>query len=283
MEKIENIKEGARTLRKDILLMNHAAGSGHPGGALSSADIVAALFFDEMRLDPENPGWEDRDRFVLSKGHSCPVLYAALAEKGFFSKEEFKRLRHTGAMLQGHPDRLKTPGVEFNSGSLGQGFSAAVGMALGAKHTGRDFRVYTVLGDGELNEGQCWEALMFAAHHGLDNLCAVIDYNKLQSDDYNRNIMNIEPLAAKLRAFGWQTSEIDGHDVESILDAFSIARKTKGAPSAIVAHTIKGKGVSFMENHPKWHGSLAPTAEELEIAIKELDGECHVERERNIA
>lgn len=268
----EAIRDKARELRKDILEMNHAAGSGHPGGSLSAADIVACLFFGVMRLDPENPDWEDRDRFVLSKGHACPVLYAALAEKGFFSKEEYKTLRCAGGMLQGHPDRLKTPGVEFNSGSLGQGFSAAIGMALGARHTGKNFRVYALLGDGELNEGQVWEGFMFAAHHGLDNLTAIIDYNKLQSDDHNSNIMGLEPLADKLRAFNWEVLEVDGHDTGEILGALDTARSTRERPTMIIAHTVKGKGVSFMEGNPKWHGSLAPTDSELETALREIQG-----------
>ncbi len=270
-KRIRELRERALEIRRDILLMNHAAGSGHPGGALSAADIVACLFFDEMHHDPKRPMLDDRDRFVLSKGHSCPVLYGALAASGYFSKDEYKGLRHIDSVLQGHPDRLKTPGVEFNSGSLAQGFSAALGMALGARYQGKEFRVYTVLGDGELDEGQCWEAFMFGAHYKLDNVLAIIDYNKLQSDDYNSNIMNLEPLAAKLEAFGWNVMEISGHNIGAILDAFKKARHTKGAPSVIVAHTVKGKGVSFMEDHPKWHGSLAPNAEELKIALDELD------------
>jgi len=268
----EQLMEKAAGLRRDILLMNHAAGSGHPGGSLSAADVVACLFFSEMKLDAENPDWEERDRFVLSKGHACPVLYAALAEKGYFSRDEYQKLRKTGGMLQGHPDRLKTPGVEFNSGSLGQGFSAAIGMALGGKRSGRSYRVYALLGDGELDEGQVWEGFMFAAHHNLDNLCAFIDYNKLQSDDYNENIMNLEPLADKLRAFNWHVIEIDGHNTEEILSALAEARSVGGRPTVVIAHTVKGRGVSFMENHPRWHGSLAPSPEELEIALDELKG-----------
>ncbi len=271
MSTVQTLGAIANQLRKDVLLMNYAAGSGHPGGALSAADIVACLFFREMRVDPVNPDWEDRDRFVLSKGHACTVLYAALAEKGFFPKEEFERLRHINGILQGHPDRMKTPGVEFNSGSLAQGFSAAIGMALGAKYLKKDFRVYALLGDGELDEGQVWEGFMFGAHKKLDNLLAIIDYNKLQSDDYNSNVMNLEPLVDKLTAFGWHVTEIDGHDIDQIINAFDTTREIRGIPSVIVAHTIKGKGVSFMENHPKWHGSLAPNKEELSIALKELE------------
>ena len=268
---LKRLEDTARTLRRDILVMNHAAGSGHPGGALSAADIMACLFFHEMRLDPSRPDWPERDRFVLSKGHACPALYAALARKGFFPTGEYGRLRQVDAMLQGHPDRLRTPGVEFNSGSLGQGFSAAIGMALGARYVKKDFRVYALLGDGELDEGQVWEGFMFAAHYGLDNLLAIIDYNKLQSDDFNRNVMNLEPLAAKLEAFNWKVFEIDGHDVNEIVTAFEAARRTEGRPAVVIAHTIKGKGVSFMENHPRWHGSLAPNAEELRIALRELE------------
>ena len=275
--RINELTNKALEIRRDILLMNYAAGSGHPGGALSSADIVACLFFDEMRHDPKRPMLEDRDRFVLSKGHSCPVLYAALGASGYFSKDEYKGLRQIDSMLQGHPDRLKTPGVEFNSGSLAQGFSASLGMALGARYQGKDTRVYTVLGDGELNEGQCWEAFLFGAHYKLDNILAIIDYNKLQSDDYNANVMGLEPLVDKLKAFRWNVIEIDGHDIDAILGAFKKARHVKGLPSVIVAHTVKGKGVSFMENHPKWHGSLAPNAEELKLALGELGAPVDVE------
>jgi transketolase len=270
-DKIRFLKEVALNLRRSILLMNHAAGSGHPGGSLSAADIMACLFFHEMTLEPDKPDAKERDRFVLSKGHACLVLYAALAEKGFFSKDEFGKLRHINGMLQGHPDRIKTPGVEFNSGSLGQGFSFALGTALGAKYLNKIFRTYVVLGDGELDEGQVWEGLMFGAHYKLDNLLAIIDYNKLQSDDYNSRIMNLEPLVDKLKAFGWHVMEIDGHDIDQILDAFDAAKRIKGRPSVIVAHTIKGKGVSFMENHPKWHGSLAPDKEELSMALKDME------------
>lgn len=266
---LEELSAKAHTLRKHIITMNCYAGSGHPGGALSAVEIVAYLFARELRFGNANQYDPGRDRFVLSKGHACMVLYAALAEAGFFSAEEFKRLRHVGGMLQGHPDRLSTPGVEFNSGSLGQGFSFALGCALGGKRSGRDFRVYVLLGDGELNEGQVWEGMMFGAHHGLDNLAAVIDYNKFQSDDLCAHVTALEPLADKCRAFGWHTTEIDGHDFGEIEAAFERARGTRGKPSVIIAHTIKGKGISFMENNPKWHGSLAPCGEERACALRE--------------
>ncbi len=270
-EEEKRLAKLAAVLRRDILSMNCYAGSGHPGGSLSAADILACLYFSELKIDPEKPLWEERDRFVLSKGHACPVLYAALAERGYFSKEEFKKLRHINGMLQGHPDRLKTPGIEFNSGSLGQGFSFALGAALAGRYRQKNYRVYVLLGDGELDEGQVWEGLMFGAHYKLDNLLAIIDYNKLQSDDFNSNIMNLEPIVDKLKAFNWFVIEIDGHDINQILHSFEKAKRMKGKPAVIVAHTIKGKGVSFMENHPKWHGSLAPNEEELSIALKELE------------
>jgi transketolase len=255
--------------RQKIISMNCFAGSGHPGGALSAVEITAYLFEKVLRNDPINPDNPDRDRFVLSKGHACLVLYAALCGKGFFGSEELKKLRHVGGMLQGHPDRLKTPGVEFNSGSLGQGFSFALGCALGGKLTKRNFNVYVLLGDGEMNEGQVWEGLMFGAFHKLDNLVAVVDYNKLQSDDYSSNVTALEPLYDKLVAFGWHVQEIDGHDFREIGNAFDRAHKMKKRPSIILAHTIKGKGISFMENVPKWHGSLCPMGAEQDQAFKE--------------
>jgi len=268
-EQKKRLIEVSEELRKHIITMNCYAGSGHPGGSLSSVEIVAYLFSREINFTTENSNDLNRDRFVLSKGHSCLVLYAALAQKGFFSVEEFKNLRHVGGMLQGHPDRLKTPGVEFNSGSLGQGFSFALGCTLGAKRKNLDFRTYVLLGDGELNEGQVWEGMMFGAHHKLDNLVAIVDYNKYQSDDLNTNITALEPLMDKFKAFGWYVMEIDGHDFREIGNALDRARKIKGKPSIILAHTIKGKGISFMENNPEWHGSLAPQGEERVIALKE--------------
>jgi len=262
-------REIARELRKNIIIMNCYAGSGHPGGSLSSVEIVVYLFENEINFSPENSNDLNRDRFVLSKGHSCLVLYAVLAKRGFFGVQEFKKLRHVGGMLQGHPDRLKTPGVEFNSGSLGQGFSFALGCALGAKRKNLTFRTYVLLGDGELNEGQIWEGMMFGANHRLDNLVAIVDYNKYQSDDLNTNVTALEPIMDKFKAFGWYAMEIDGHDFREIGNALDRARKIKGKPSIILAHTIKGKGISFMENVPKWHGSLAPQGEERECALKE--------------
>ncbi|TIH17298.1 transketolase [Marinifilum sp. JC120] len=265
----KDLENFAAELRKSIITMNCYAGSGHPGGSLSCVEIVSWLFAKEMNFSPENMADPCRDRFILSKGHSCLTLYAALAEKGFFSKDEFKKLRHADGILQGHPDRIKTPGVEFNSGSLGQGFSFALGCALGAKRAKRDSRTYALLGDGELNEGQIWEGCMFGAHHKLDNIVAVVDYNKFQSDDLNENITALEPLNDKFKAFGWQVIEIDGHDFREIENAFYRARTTAGRPTMIIAHTVKGKGISYMENVPKWHGSLCPTGEERECALRE--------------
>jgi transketolase len=250
----QKLEEKVAELRKYIIIMNCYAGSGHPGGSLSIAEIITYLFNCELNFSINNYLDQNRDRFILSKGHSCLALYAALAQKGFFNKKEFKKLRHVNGMLQGHPDRLKTPGVEFNSGSLGQGFSFALGCALGGKLNNRDFRVYVLLGDGELNEGQVWEGFMFGAFHKLDNIVAIIDNNRLQSDDLNTNITALEPITEKLQAFGWQVIEINGHNV-------------------ILAHTIKGKGISFMENDPKWHGSLSPQGEERKIALKECEME----------
>ena len=272
---ITELKKNSRIMRQHIIEMNCCAGSGHPGGSLSCVEIVTYLFSKELNFSPANSNDYNRDRFILSKGHACLVLYAALAQKGFFSTEEFKKLRHVGGMLQGHPDRLKTPGVEFNSGSLGQGFSFALGCAMGAKLKGLSFRTYVLLGDGELNEGQVWEGMMFASHHRLDNIVAIVDYNKLQSDNYCDNVTSLEPLVDKFKAFGWYAREIDGHDFRGIANAFDRVKKIKGRPSIILAHTIKGKGISFMENNPKWHGSLAPTAQEREQALRECMVEEH--------
>lgn len=265
----QNLKEKAVELRKYIILMNCYAGSGHPGGSLSVVEIITYLFHREINFTVNNYQDQNRDRFILSKGHSCLALYAALAQKKFFDKKEFKKLRQANGMLQGHPDRLKTPGVEFNSGSLGQGFSFALGCALGGKLNNKDFRVYALLGDGELNEGQVWEGFMFGAFHKLDNIVAIIDNNRFQSDDLNTNITALESITEKLQAFGWQVIEINGHNFEEIANALEQAKKVKGKPTVILAHTIKGKGISFMENNPKWHGSLAPQGEERVIAFKE--------------
>jgi transketolase len=247
----KTLEHFANEIRKDIVRQVHLAGSGHPGGSLSAADILSVLYFDEMDVDPEDPGRAGRDRFVLSKGHAAPVLYAALAERGFFPKEELLKLRKLGALLQGHPN-IKTPGVEMSTGSLGQGFSAAVGMALASRMDGGG-RVYALLGDGELEEGLVWEAAMSAAHYKLDNLCAVIDWNGLQIDGENDEVMTVRPVDEKFRAFGFHALVIDGQSIPEIKEAFAKARACKGKPTAIVAKTVKGKGVSFMENSGDWH------------------------------
>ncbi len=270
MSNIQLLKEKANEIRKDIVQMVCAAKSGHPGGSLSSADIVATLYFHEMNIDPKNPKMEERDRFVLSKGHVAPLLYAALAERGYFDKSELWNLRKFGAMLQGHPDMKKVPGVEISSGSLGQGLSVTNGMALSAKIYGKNYRNYVLMGDGELQEGQVWEAAMTAAHYKLDNVVAFVDSNNLQIDGNVEDIMGVEPLDKKWESFGWNVIKIDGHDFEQIIAALDAARETKGKPTLILAKTTKGKGVSFMENVCEFHG-VAPTEEEAKIAIKELE------------
>lgn len=271
MEEIVGALEAkARVIRRHIIRMLGEAGSGHPGGSLSATEIVTSLYFHVMRLDPARPDWPDRDRFVLSKGHACPVLYAALAERGFFPVEELLTLRKLGSRLQGHPDMRKLPGVEMSTGSLGQGLSAASGMALAARLDGRDYRVYVLLGDGEIQEGQVWEAAMAAAHYRLDNLTAFIDYNGLQIDGRCCEVMTVEPVADKWRAFGWHVVEIDGHDFRQILGAVEEARETRGRPTMVVARTVKGKGVSFMENQVDWHGT-APKGAQVEQALRELE------------
>ena len=266
------LEKMANEIRKDIVTAVHSAKSGHPGGSLSSADIFTYLYFEEMNVDPANPKWEDRDRFVLSKGHVAPGLYSTLAEKGYFPKEDLKTLRHTGSYLQGHPDMKHIPGIDMSSGSLGQGVSVAVGMAAAGKYDKKDYRVYTLTGDGEIQEGQIWEAFMSAAHYKLDNLCVIIDNNGLQIDGRVEDVMSPYPIPEKLRAFGFQVYEIDGHDFEQMETAFNQARETKGVPSAIVMKTVKGKGVSFMENQAGWHGK-APNDEEFEIAMNELSAQ----------
>ena len=250
----------------------HAAKAGHPGGSLSAADLFTYLYFKEMNIDPANPKWEDRDRFVLSKGHTAPGLYAALALRGFFPVEDMDTLRQIGSHLQGHPNMNETPGVDMSTGSLGQGISAAAGMALGAKYQKKDCRVYTLLGDGEIQEGQVWEAFMFAAHYKLDNLCVIIDNNGLQIDGKVADVMSPYPLGEKLSAFGFEVAEIDGHDFQQMEAAFGRARETKGKPFAIVMKTVKGKGVSFMENQAGWHGK-APNDEEYAQAMTELQAQ----------
>lgn len=271
MSNLKDLEITANTMRKDIVSMLNKSQSGHPGGSLSACEIVATLFFEEMNIDPKNPGWEARDRFVLSKGHAAPVLYAALAEKGYFPKSELDNLRKIGQMLQGHPDMKGTPGVDMTTGSLGQGISAACGMAKSAKMFKEDYRVFALLGDGEVQEGIVWEAAMFAAHNKLDNLVAFLDHNGLQIDGKNEDVMSIDPIDEKFKAFGWNVIVIDGHNLEEIAKALDMARERNGKPTMIVANTVKGKGVSFMENQVGWHGK-APSDEELEKALTELGG-----------
>ena len=266
---IEGLKEKARSVRTEILKMLAEAGSGHTGGSLSAADIVAVLYFYKMRHNAGNPQWTERDRFILSKGHAAPVLYAALALSGYFDKEILKTLRKIGSPLQGHPCSCKVPGVEISTGSLGQGLSIANGMAMGIKIDGLPSRVYCLLGDGEIQEGQIWEAAMTAAHYRLDNLCAIIDNNGLQIDGPCCDVMHIEPIVYKWEAFGWHVIDIDGHDIKAIVGALNEAETLKGKPTMIVARTTKGKGVSFFECKVEYHG-IAPTHDELEMALKEL-------------
>ena len=267
---LEEMREMAKRLRRHIITMTAKAGSGHPGGSLSSVEIITALFFNYMRRDPRNPRWPHRDRFVLSKGHAAPALYAALAEAGYFPVEELLTLRELGSRMQGHTDMSTTPGVEMSSGALGQGLSFAIGTALAARLDRRDYRTYVLLGDGECDEGQVWEAAMAAAHFKLDNTVAIVDRNRLQLDGWTHDIMNSEPLAEKWCSFGWHTVEIDGHDLEQILAALEEAKTVKDKPTAIIACTTKGKGVSFMENNVDFHGK-APTPEEAERALRELE------------
>ncbi len=257
-------------IRMGVIEGTFCAKSGHPGGSLSIAEDLAYLYWKEMRVDPKNPGWEDRDRLVLSKGHCAPALYAALALKGYFPWDELKSLRHTGALLQGHPDMKHIPGVDMSTGSLGQGISAACGMALAAKIDGKDSRVYTILGDGEIEEGQVWEAAMFAAHYKLDNLCAIVDNNNLQIDGTVEEVMSPYPITDKFAAFGWNVITIDAHDFDQIEAAMNAAKAVKGKPTVLVQKSVKGKGVSFMENQVSWHGA-APNAEQYETAIAELN------------
>ncbi len=268
-EKLLELKKTAAEIRLGIVEEVFNASSGHPGGSLSIADVITYLYFAEMNVNPADPAMDSRDRFVLSKGHTCPALYAALAEKGFFPKEDLKTFRHIDSYLQGHPDKKHIPGVDMSSGSLGQGISAACGMALAAKLQNKDYRVYTVLGDGESQEGQVWEAAMFAAHYKLDNLCAVLDFNGLQIDGKVTEVMNPTPLDDKFKAFGWHVIVINGHDFEAIEAAFNEAKTVKGQPTLILAATTKGKGVSYMEDKAGWHGK-APNAEEYAQAVEEL-------------
>ncbi|MBL7084808.1 MAG: transketolase [Candidatus Omnitrophica bacterium] len=267
-EEIKKLEEQAKQIRRLIIKMLAKAGSGHPGGSLSSTDIVSCLYFSVMRHNPKNPNWPQRDRFHMSKGHCCPLWYAVLVESGYFPEEKLWTLRNLGSILQGHPD-WRTPGVNVASGSLGQGLSIAIGMSLAARLNQASYRVYCLLGDGEIQEGQIWEAAMSASHYKCENLCAILDYNGYQIDGKVKDIMNIEPLVDKWRAFGWQTISIDGHNINEILSAFEQAKSVKGKPTIIIAKTIKGKGVSFMENVVDFHGR-PPTPEEAEQALKEL-------------
>lgn len=273
LEETKNrLTETARLVRAGILRGVYHAASGHPGGSLSAADILTYLYFEEMRVRPDDPKWEDRDRFVLSKGHSAPALYAVLALRGFFPVEELDTLRQADARLQGHPDMKGTPGVDMSTGSLGLGISAACGMALSGKYRKTDYRVYAVLGDGECEEGQVWEAAMFAAHYALDNLTAVVDCNGLQIDGRVQEVMNPMPFDEKFRAFGWNVVTCDAHNFDEIAEAFAAARACKGKPTVILAKSVKGKGVSYMEDQCGWHGK-APNAEEYSTAMAELTGE----------
>jgi len=272
--KLEILEQKATILRKDIVEMLYKAGSGHPGGSLSAVEILSALYFKEMNVDEKNPTWKERDRFVLSKGHAAPVLYAALGEKGFFPKSELWKLRKIGNLLQGHPEMKNIPGVDMSTGSLGQGFSTAVGMALGLKTDKSESRVFTLLGDGELQEGIIWEAAMAAAHYNLDNLTAFVDYNGLQIDGPNEEVMGVNPITDKFKAFGWNVLTADGHNFAEILQALEKAKETKEKPTVIVAKTVKGKGVSFMEDQAGWHGK-APNKEERDQAMNELGGLDH--------
>ncbi|MGI6084475.1 MAG: transketolase [Acetivibrionales bacterium] len=270
-EKIKMLQGHAKEIRKTLLTMIYKAQSGHPGGSLSSADIMAALYFDELKVDPRNPKWEQRDRFVLSKGHVCPVLYTCLALRGFFPKEEIDNLRKFGSILQGHPDMKRTPGVDISTGSLGQGISCAVGMAIANKRDKNTGRVFCLVGDGETNEGQVWESIQVAVKYGLDNLIVFADNNGLQNDGTCEEIMPTQDLYKKFEAFGCRTYAIDGHDMAQIVDVLdTIRRGEKGKPHVVVAKTVKGKGVSFMENVVKWHG-LAPNEQEYNTALKEIE------------
>ena len=266
---VEELEKMAVIIRCDIIDMICTAAAGHPGGSLSAADVVTALYFRVMRIDPQNPDWPDRDRFILSKGHACPVWYAALAERGYFDKSHLKTLRRMGSILQGHPDMLKTPGIDMTAGSLGHGLPAGLGMALSGKLQQKDYHVFVIIGDGESQEGSIWEASMAAPNFKLDNLTAILDYNHLQNDYSVEDIMPIHPVVDKWQAFGWHVIDIDGHDMTQVVQALEEAKSHKGAPTMIIANTVKGKGVSYMENVCEWHGK-APCLEEAEQALEEL-------------
>jgi transketolase len=258
-----------RTTRRQIVEMITAAKSGHPGGSLSAVEILVTLFFDKLRHDPKRPDWPDRDRFLLSKGHAAPVLYSVYAQLGYTPEDELKSLRKLGSIYQGHPDLRFIPSLEASTGSLGQGLSIGLGMALGAKLDKRPTRVYVVLGDGEIQEGQIWEAAMFASFQKVDNIVAIVDYNRIQLDGFVKDILDLEPLAEKWKGFGWHVIDIDGHSILALQAAYDEAAATKNRPTCIIANTVKGKGVSFMENNPKYHG-VAPTQQELEQALQEI-------------
>ena len=268
---VEELEKMAVIIRCDIIRMIATANAGHPGGSLSAADIVTALYFRLMKVDPQNPTWPDRDRFILSKGHACPVWYAALAERGFFSKSHLDTLRRLDSILQGHADMVKTPGVDMTVGSLGQGFSAGIGMALSGKLRKKDYHVWVIVGDGECQEGAIWEAAMSGAKWKLDNITVIVDNNGLQNDDFVDEIMPVDPLPDKWRAFGWNVLEIDGNDMDEVVEALEKAKTIKRVPTVIIAHTVKGKGVSYMENVPVWHGK-APCEEEAAIALRDIKG-----------
>jgi transketolase len=271
-DSLQDIEAATRRIRRHIITMLAAAGSGHPGGSLSAVEILCALYLRILRHNAQDPAWPDRDRFILSKGHGVPVLYAVLAECGYLPVEELATLRKVNTRLQGHPLAGSPPGVEMSAGSLGQGLSYSIGQALAARLDGRDYRVYCLLGDGELDEGQVWEAAMAAAHYSLDNLTAIVDRNRIQNDDFCENVMRTDPLPDKWQAFGWHVQEVDGHDLSQVIEALEKARDVRGRPSVVIAHTVKGKGVSFMENNPEWHGK-APTPEQAERALAELGSE----------
>ena len=267
---LAQLESTCKLIRRHIIEMIGAAKSGHPGGSLSAVELLVSLYFGgHLRHDPKNPHWKERDRFLLSKGHACPVLYAVMAESGYTPVDQLNTLRHMGSIYQGHPDRRFIPALEGSTGSLGQGLSLVLGMALAAKLDQSPSRAYVVLGDGEIQEGQIWEAAMFGGFHKVDNVCAIVDYNKIQLDGWVKDIMDLAPLGDKWRSFGWHVIEIDGHDLQAVDSAFTEAAATKGMPSVIIANTIKGKGVSFMENNPKWHG-VAPNPEQVAAALKEL-------------
>lgn len=267
---LERLQEICKIIRRHIVVMTGAAKSGHPGGSLSAVEILVQLYFGgHLRHDPKNPSWPDRDKFILSKGHAAPVLYACMAEAGYTPLGELNTLRQLGSIYQGHPDRRFIPSLEASTGSLGQGLSVALGMACAARLDNSPSRAYVMLGDGEIQEGQVWEAAMFGAFHKVDNCCVIVDYNKIQLDGFVKDILDLEPLADKWRSFGWHVVDFDGHDLAAVGAAFDEAAATKGKPTVLIAQTIKGKGVSFMENNPKYHG-VAPTADEVAKALEEL-------------